>query len=153
MRVDKDADKPGRYPRPDVNLTVDSVIKEARKLKERDKSLVIDLKGSYPWEWWQCEYENQLEYKTRYYEMRSMHSQICKCCENARWRPGFKVVNSLCQDCNKECLQVNLMFGQCQKLRELQQKRKSYMKSLPRKIALISTEDVVRMKLELAVLR
>lgn len=148
VKVDKEADK--WYPKPDVVMTVDRIMREARRIKKDDNTAVIRMKEVYPWLWWQCLYEGSLS-KSKYYEIRGLHTQVCRCCENARWTPEFHVSSSssLCNECEKECLIPNQMWSVCPKLRTLQDQRKLRMKEQSRRIKVITTEEVIAQKLRI----
>lgn len=144
-KVDPNADKvwEDKY-KPDVNLTTDEMLSEARKL-QRVRKQPLNLQLSYPWLWWQCWFEAR-ESRWSYYEARRNHGVLCSCCENARYREGFRVGrNNLCDDCanDKLCLHYP-----CSHLTKLIEKRETYRRALPRRINVITTREVIDMKLQ-----
>lgn len=144
-KVDPNADKvwEEKY-KPDVNLTTDDLLNEARKLQRTSKQ-PLNLKLSYPWLWWQCWFESKRDSRWSYYEARRNHGILCSCCENARYHDGFRVGrNNLCDSCanDKLCLQHPCRFL-TQKIAERERERRL----LPRKINIVTTQEVIDMKL------
>lgn len=131
------------YPKKDVNLTADDELSEARKIQRRGGH--INLKLSYPWEWWQCWFESR-DNRYSYYEARRNHGVICSCCENARWRQGFRVVKNLCEDCTRD---TKCRQHPCDHLVKKITSRRDYKKTLPRRINVITTKEVIALKLQL----
>jgi len=148
-KVDPNADKvwEEKY-KPDVNLTTDDMINEAKKIQRNGGH--VNLKLSYPWLWWQCWFESRAS-RYGYYEARRNHGVLCSCCENARYRAGFNVVKNLCEDCTRDKCQ-----HPCDALVKKMEERAEYKLNLiidkqtgkRRQINVITTKEVIDMKLQ-----
>ena len=148
-KVDPNADKiwDEKY-KPDVNLSTDDMISEAKKIQSNGGH--VNLKLSYPWLWWHCWFESR-DSRYGYYEARRNHGVLCACCENARYRSGFNVVKNLCEDCTRDKCQ-HPCAALVQKMKEREQYKLSLRVDLTtgkrRQINVITTKEVIDMKLE-----
>lgn len=147
VKVDK-TDRP--YPKPDVVMTVDRMVREARKLaSESEGRIKVSMKATYPWEWWECLYEN-CSYKQRYYDAKCLHRNVCRCCDNARWTPDFRILDSgLCALCDKECQHLRHLHRACPALIKKQKSHLERRRALPRRINIITTDEVIDLNLQI----
>lgn len=153
VKVDPNADDVWyKNYKPDVNLTTDDMLREAKKLEKRGHA--VNLKLVYPWEWWQCWFEACDGYRYRYYDARRNHGVLCTCCENARYsarsyvdssklNPPFNVVKNLCDGCRASKCQ-----HPCEELVAAVKARQKRKLTLPRRINVITTQEVIDLKLQ-----
>lgn len=147
VKCDVKVDPNAPYPRPDVNLTVDAMLHETKKIERNGGYVNLEL--CYPWLWWQCWFESHSA-RYSYYEARRNHGVLCSCCENARYRRGFRVVKNLCEDCA-----ADKCHYPCHHLIDAFEERKRYKDSIRldergrrRRINVLTTQDVIDFKLQ-----